>query len=293
MKTYLDCFPCFVRQALNAARMASPDPAVHEWIIRKTLLWAGEMNMEEAPVLMGQRVYRHLREMTGVEDPYQGAKAHQNRMAQNLLGELTIIIKEASDPLKMAVRLAIAGNVIDMGVDENITETDVRRSIQHALAEPFVGDWKAFFQALATAKRILYLADNAGEIVFDRLLIEQLPTARVTVAVRGAPVLNDATLVDAHAVGLHQIAEIIDNGTDIAGTVLNKCSQGFLKHFTQADVIIAKGQGNFETLSDEPYNIFFLFKAKCPVIANHAGVPVGTHVLAHPKVCDMELAGAL
>jgi len=293
MKTYLDCFPCFVRQALNAARMASADPAVHESIIRKTLLWAGEMNMEEAPVLMGQRVYRHLREMTGVEDPYQGAKAHQNQMAQNLLGELTIIIKEATDPLKMAVRLAIAGNVIDMGVDDNITETDVRRSIQHALAEPFVGDWKAFCQALATAKRILYLADNAGEIAFDRLLVEQLPTARVTVAVRGAPVLNDATLVDAHAVCLHQIAEIIDNGTDIAGTVLNKCSQGFLKHFTQADVIIAKGQGNYETLSDEPYNIFFLFKAKCPVIANHAGVPVGTPVLAHSKAGEMELAGAL
>jgi damage-control phosphatase, subfamily I len=291
MKTSLDCLPCFVRQALNAARMISPDPAVHECTIRKVLLWTGEMNMEEAPVLMGQRIYRYLREMTGVDDPYQAAKAHQNKMAQSLLLEFESEIEKASDPLAMAVRLAIAGNVIDMGVDGNITEADVRKSIQHALTESLVGDWQAFCQAISTAKRILYLADNAGEIAFDRLLIELLYPGRITLVVRGYPVLNDATLADAQAVGLHEIVEIIDNGSDIAGTVLTKCSQAFLKRFSEADAIIAKGQGNFETLSDEPYNIFFLFKAKCPVIADHAGVPVGTHVLARSNAAAAGLVG--
>jgi damage-control phosphatase, subfamily I len=283
VKTSLDCIPCFVRQALDAARMVSADPAVHERMVREVLHWSGEMSLEEPPVLLGTRLRRRLREMTGVADPYREAKDHQNEMAQNLLLELRREIEDAPDPLAMTVRLAIAGNVIDMGVNGNITDAEVRRSIQHALAEPFWGEWDSFCQVTAMARHILYLADNAGEIVFDRLLIEQLRPERVTMAVRGAPVLNDATLIDARAAGLDQIVEIIENGSDVAGTLLPECSQGFLERFAEADMIIAKGQGNFETLSDEPRPIFFLFKAKCPVIAAHAGVPVGTHVLTRSK----------
>ncbi|HQH71424.1 MAG TPA: ARMT1-like domain-containing protein, partial [bacterium] len=194
------------------------------------------------------------------------------------LPELKAMIDTAPDPLITAARLAIAGNVIDMGVNGTVTETDVRRSIQHALEEPFTGDSAGFQQAIVQARDILYLADNAGEIVFDRLLIEQLPPGRVTVAVRGAPILNDATLTDARAVGLHEIAEIIDNGSDAPGTVLEDCSPEFNRRFAAAGLILAKGQGNFETLNDESRGIFFLFKAKCPVIAAHAGVPVGAQV---------------
>jgi uncharacterized protein with ATP-grasp and redox domains len=210
-------------------------------MVREVLLWIGEINLEEPPVRLGTCVRRRLRELTGVADPYRAAKDHQNQMAQNLLSELRTKIEGAPDPLAMAVRLAIAGNVIDMGINGNITEADVRQSIQHALAEPFFGEWEAFCQAAAMARRILYLADNAGEIVFDRLLIAQLSPARITLAVRGAPVLNDATIVDARAVGLDQIVEIIDNGSDVAGTMLNECSRSFLERFAEADMIIAKG----------------------------------------------------
>ena len=136
-----------------------------------------------------------------------------------------------------------------------------------------------FDNAVANAQRILYLTDNAGEIVFDRLLIEQLEPAQVTVAVRGRPIINDATLADARAVGLHELVEIIDNGSDAPGTLLDDCSQEFKRRFRAADLIIAKGQGNYETLSQERRNIYFLFKAKCSVIAEHAGVALGTHVL--------------
>jgi len=136
------------------------------------------------------------------------------------------------------------------------------------------------------AKSILYLADNAGEIVFDRLLIEQLPRERVTVAVRGAPILNDVTWVDATTVGVDTLVKVIDNGSDAPGTVLADCSDAFQKQFAEADLIISKGQGNFETLSDSPENIFFLFKAKCPVVADQVGCPVGTQVLHHCKGVD-------
>ncbi len=283
MKTSLDCIPCFLRQALDVARMASADVAVHERIVREVLQWTSEMDFEQSPPLLGQRIHRRLREITGVEDPYQTAKKCHNGLAMNLLSELESAIEAASDPLMMAVRLAIAGNIIDMGVNSSFREPDLRRSIDQALAEPFTGDQDAFRQVVADARNILYLADNAGEIVFDRLLIEQLSPERITLAVRGAPVINDATMADVQALKLHEVVKVIDNGSDAPGTVLADCSGDFKRHFTKADLILAKGQGNFETLSDENRNIYFLFKAKCPVIASHVGLPVGTHVLTQSR----------
>jgi len=279
MKTYLDCIPCLIRQALNAVRMVSADTAVHASIVRQVLRWAGDMDLQQPPPVMAQRIHRQLRMISGEDDPYRLAKEHQNRMALSLLAELEAELETASDPLETAVRLAIAGNVIDLGINGSVTEYDLRQSVSRVLAESFAGELEDFRGALSEASSILYLADNAGEIVFDRLLIEQLPTARVTLAVRGSPILNDATEKDARAAGLHEIVEIIDNGSDAPGTLLEQCSEDFTRRFRQADLIIAKGQGNFETLSDEPHNIFFLFKVKCPVIADHAGLPVGTHVL--------------
>lgn len=280
MKSSLDCIPCFLRQALDAARLASPEAAVHEQVLREVLRWTAEMELDRPAPVVTQHIHRRLRQMVGVTDPYREAKDLQNRMALALLPELQAQIAAAADPLMVAVRLAIAGNVIDLGAKSSVTEMDVRENITQALCEPLVGEPAVFCEATARARRILYLADNAGEIAFDRLLIEQLLPARVTVAVRGKAVINDATMADARAVGLHEIVDIIDNGSDAPSTLLDDCSQEFRQRFAAADVIIAKGQGNFEALSDEPYNLFFLFKAKCAVVATHLGVPVGAHVLA-------------
>ena len=279
MKTSLDCIACFVRQALDAARMVSPDQALHERMLREVLRWTAEMDLNASPPVLAQRIHRRLRKITGVADPYRAAKDWWNRLAMSLQPDLEAMVKGASDPLATAVRLAIAGNVIDMGVNSNVTEADLRRAMSQAMHEPFTGDLTVFREAVVGARSILYLADNAGEIVFDRLLIEQLSPARVTLAVRGAPVLNDATLADARAAGLDKIVELIDNGSDAPGTILDECKEDFRRRFFAADLILAKGQGNFETLSEEPRDIFFLFKAKCPVVAAHVGVPVGTHVL--------------
>jgi uncharacterized protein with ATP-grasp and redox domains len=189
------------------------------------------------------------------------------------------LVKESADPFYTAVRLSIAGNVIDMGVNRNLSEDQITESIQGALSEPFHGDIEEFRRAAFRAKSILYLADNAGEIVLDRLLIECLPPGRVTVAVRGGPILNDATLEDARISGLCDIVEVIDNGSSAPGIILQDCSPAFRERFAEADLIIAKGQGNFETLDDIPANIFFLFKVKCQVIASAIGLDEGTQVL--------------
>ena len=133
----------------------------------------------------------------------------------------------------------------------------------------------ALRRAVDEARDILYLADNAGEIVFDRLLIEEMPRDRITLVVRGSPVINDATREDAEAAGLSSLVTVIDNDSDVPGTILESCSPDFRSRFAQCDLVIAKGQGNYETLAGENQNIFFLFKTKCPVIARDVGNEVG------------------
>ena len=275
MKTSLDCIPCLLRQTLDAARLVSEDRTVHENILRDVLIWAGEMDLNQSPPAMAQRFHRRLREISRIDDPYRETKDRQNIMALKMISSLRLEIESASDPLLLAVRLAVAGNVIDMGVNGTLTEADVRKAINRAMTEPLVGEYDEFRTAIANAQSILYLADNAGEIAFDQLLIQNILPKRVTLVVRGSPVINDATLADAQVVGLDKIAEIIDNGSDAPGTILSYCSPEFRRRFSDADLIIAKGQGNFETLSDEPANIYFLFKVKCPLVSHLVNEPVG------------------
>jgi uncharacterized protein with ATP-grasp and redox domains len=279
MTTSLDCVPCFVRQALEAARAVTPDPVLQERILREAVHTLADADLRQPPPVLGQRLHRRLRELTGIPDPYRPAKERFNRLALDLLPELSAKIRAASDPFEAAVRLAAAGNVIDLGAKGGLSDGDIRLELELALNDPFAGDLEAFRRAAASGASILYLADNAGEIVFDRLLIEQLPHGRVTVAVRAAPVINDATWEDAHAAGLDRIAEIIDNGSDAPGTVLDDCSPGFRARFANSDLVVAKGQGNFETLSEAEANIFFLLKIKCPVVAAQTGLDLGTQAL--------------
>lgn len=283
MKTTLDCIPCFVRQTLEAARFASDDVKLHERVLRELLRVVADSDLTLPPPVMGQQIHRTLRRLTGREDPYRSAKERFTRLAWHMLPELSAGLERAADPFRNAVQLAIAGNLIDLGVHGGLTEEMVRATVAEALREPLVGDLEGLRDAIGCAGSVLYLADNAGEIVLDRLLIEQLQGARVTVAVRGAPVINDATLADASAARLAEVAEVVSNGSDAPGTILEDCSRDFQRRFRAADLIIAKGQGNFETLSEAEGPIYFLLKVKCPVIAAHVGEPVGTQLLARPR----------
>jgi uncharacterized protein with ATP-grasp and redox domains len=145
--------------------------------------------------------------------------------------------------------LCTSGNVIDCGVHSSLTESQVQDAVRHALSASLDGDAKSFACALRGADDILYLADNAAEIVFDRLLIEQLSREKVTLVVRGAPVSNDATMSDAEDTGLTDLLEVIDNGSDAPGTILDDCSHTFRQRFDSADLIIAKGRGTTNHLA--------------------------------------------
>jgi len=279
MKTSLDCIPCFLRQALEAARFMTDDPVTHERIVRDVLRNTAEIDLAKSPPLLARVFYRWLEEIAGVEDLYRPARERFNRLALDLLPDLQLKVTASSDPLAAALRLAIAGNMIDFGVKGTITEEEVRQAIGRAFQAPFSGDVENFRRAVGEARSILYLADNAGEIVLDRLLIDQLPKDRVVLVVRGGhPVINDATMLDAQSAGL---TELVEDGSDIPGTAVSECSPVFQRRFAEADLVIANGQGNFETLSDEPGNIFFLFKVKCAVVSSHVGLPIGTLLLLH------------
>lgn len=279
MKTFFDCIPCLIRQSLDSVRLVTPDERIHEQILREVLQATSQMDLNQPPPAMAQIVHRRIRQLCRDGDPYRQSKDRFNRLALDLLSAFERRLEEALDPWDAAVRLAIAGNVMDLGVKSGLTEDQIRVSIDQSFSEPLNGNAADFAAAVAEAGSILYLTDNAGEIVFDRLLIEQMPREKVTVAVKGAPVINDATLEDAEAAGLTRLAQVIDNGSDAPGTILEDCSETFRRRFAEADLIIAKGQGNYETIRGLPKRVYFLLRVKCPVIARDIGCPVGRMVL--------------
>lgn len=283
MKTFFDCIPCLIRQSLASVRLVTDDEQIHEQILREVLQATSRMDLNQPPAAMAQVVNRRIRELCRNGDPYRASKELFNQLALDLLPNFQSRMKDADDRWETAVRLAIAGNVMDLAVKSSLSESEVQVSITQSLHEPLDGSIAEFAAAVAKAQSILYLTDNAGEIVFDRLLIEQLPRERVTVAVRGMPVINDATLEDAETAGLTALVRVIDNGSDAPGTILDDCSEPFRREFAEADLIIAKGQGNFETLNGTPRPIYFLLRVKCPVIARDIGSPVGRMVLRAPS----------
>jgi len=280
MRIFLDCIPCFIRQALDAARLATDDMQIHEQVVRKVLRLAAELDMSQSPPAIGQQIHSLIRNLVSSDDPYRKIKRQFNNLALELYSELRQQIANSNDRLETAIRLAIAGNIIDLGVNSSVNESDLHKAISESLAADFDNlQMEPFRDAIGQAEEILYLADNAGEIVFDRLLIEQLPVEKITVVVKGSPVINDATMEDADVAGLARIVEVIDNGSDGPGTILETCSQSFRDRFEDADLIIAKGQGNYETLSEVDKNMFFILKVKCPVLAGDFGCEVGKMIL--------------
>ncbi|MFO7979221.1 MAG: ARMT1-like domain-containing protein [Candidatus Aminicenantes bacterium] len=281
MKAYLDCYPCFFIQTLRTMRLITSDEKEIWKALREVSSFLPQLSFDSTPPEIGREVYRIISEITGVEDPYKEIKKTCTQKALDLYPEVKEKVKKADNPLMAALRAAIAGNIIDFGAN---TEFDIEKDLEKIFVQDFaVNHFHEFKQMIRKADRIVYLADNAGETVFDRILIEELDVP-VIYAVRDKPVINDAVKEDAVAAGLDRIAEIISSGSDAPGTVLNCCSKEFLDTFNKAPMIISKGQGNYEALSELKKPIFFLLKAKCPVIAEDIGVPEGSIILMESNI---------
>jgi len=281
MKVYLDCYPCFFQQALNVTRMITADEEIAHQVLLEVNALLPKITGDITPPEIGREVYRIVSRLTGIKDPYREIKEKCTQQALALYPSLKERVHTADDRLRRAIRIAIAGNVIDFGSNMPF---DMENDLKSIIIQRFaIDNYEAFTAALARAKDVLYIADNAGETVFDRVLIEELGKP-VTYVVREHPIINDAVREDAIAAGLDKVADIISSGADAPGNILHLCSDEFLKIYEASDFIISKGQGNYEGLSGENRPIFFLLKAKCPVIAKHIGVEQGSIILKQSKL---------
>jgi len=276
MKTYLDCLPCMLQQALRAGRIATTDEKKIKTLLDTIGMMIQDIPMDNSPPEMGNIIYRKIREITGVYDPYKKIKADNINEVLALYPELIHIMNKSKNRLLTAIRLAIAGNVIDFGVNK---EFNIPQSVQQIIKQDFaILDLELFHDQLEKARSVLYLGDNAGESVFDKILITELGKP-VTYVVRAIPVINDVTKEDAINSGLDEVAEVISSGTTAPATILSLCNDDFLERFNDADMIISKGQGNYESLSGVERSLFFLLKAKCPLIARDLNVAENDIVL--------------
>jgi uncharacterized protein with ATP-grasp and redox domains len=274
MKTTPDCVGCLVRQAMSTLARTMPEGPERFLAIRNILLESTALDYDLPPPVLTGRLQAVLRGITKVDDPYLGEKRRYTQLALKLLPKLEEEVAAAPNPFIAAVRLAIAGNVIDFGAKSSLTEGEVLAAVHAATNAPLHGEPDELEQLAAKARSILYLADNAGESVLDTLLLSRLPKGLVTIAVRGRPILNDVTESDARDASMDQFGTLVSNGSDVPGTHLQSCDPAFVRLFRRTDLIISKGQGNYETLLGEKAPIFFLFRVKCPLVADMTGQPL-------------------
>jgi len=285
LKTYLDCLPCFLNQALRAARAATEDEAVQRQVIDAVAKMIPELPLDLKPPELARQTYRIIANITGNKDPFHQAKAEANGAVLAIYPRLQQIVKDSEDRLFTACRLAIAGNSMDLG--PKFDYGSVESLIDTAICPlPLtINEYDGLQRSLDICQRILYLGDNAGEIVFDCLFIEEISRVKkleIYFVVRDSPVINDATMDDALAVGMNRIARVVLSGSDAPATVLPECSSELQQLYHSSYIIISKGQGNYESLEGEAGNIFFLLRAKCSLIARSLGVNVGDCVMRHP-----------
>lgn len=279
MNITLDCIPCTVNSFLRLLKSGSIPESAKEPAMRHLLKYLADVNYDQSPPDMAREMHRMIRGVLKSDDPYREIKARHNQKMMDHHKELRAMIDESDDPFNMAMRLAMAGNVIDFGAQEQM---DIMETIDRVVHSKLAIDHSEKLRRdLDHAETVLYIGDNCGEIVLDELFVETLAHPNLYFAVRGAPVINDATLKDARMIGLDQKAHLITTGDDAPGAVWETVSDEFKDIFNKADVIISKGQGNLEGLLDIQAPIYFILVVKCDVIAKRLGAPKGGFVVKY------------
>jgi len=283
MKTSLECMPCFMKMALNDARLACPgDEAMHYAIVAAWGGKLGDLDLSEPPPAIARHLLDLIQSMTGCGDLYLEDKRQSNDRVKSLLPELRQMVEahrqNHGESFELALELATIGNYIDRGVDLDVDWEAELRNVSASVSHDMIHELK---KLAGDGADILILGDNTGEIVLDKLLVEEFigRGCRVTYAVRSKPIINDATMADAVAVGMTDLCEVVESGVDTPGTVLNRCTPEFLSRMDRADLILAKGQGNFEALDGRRPGVYCAFKVKCPRVAQETGREIGASIL--------------
>ncbi len=272
------CIPCIVGQAYRFSRMSGiTDADTQKQVLYDTMnKLLHHNNIKTAPhfsVILQSIVGQY----TDVHSAIRKIKESNLKKVKVFINYMSHMVESASDPLEMAVRAAIAGNTIDLGANPDF---DIEHEINRITSKSIdIAAFDRFRKEYEHAESILIIADNYEEALFDKLLIQQLLPKNVVYAVRSNAILNDITIDDAHFLEIDKLCTIIDSGSTISGTDLEECHDTFLKIYHNADIVIAKGQANYETLFHAERPIYFMFKVKCTVIANICSHPVGTSML--------------
>lgn len=282
MKTYLECIPCFLNQALKAMSLCNENDKVKEKVLKEIIRKLADIDLNKKPTEFGKIAYDTILEITGNDDPYKEIKKRDNDHAISLLPTIKETIEKSEDRLFTAIKVAIAGNIMDFAVN---SDYNLKNTMENVLKADFaINDYRKFREDIKKAKSVAYFVDNAGEIVFDKLLIEEIKNVtncKIYFFVRGKPIVNDATKIDAELVEIDKLEDIeIRETYDRFPDINEKDFSDFLK---EMDVVISKGQANYESLSEADANTYFLLIAKCPLIARDLGVKKGDIIFKFNK----------
>jgi hypothetical protein len=271
-----------VNQACNVSKLlAQGNKELQLKIVKEVCRAVDDIDMTCTAPMVSATIQSIVEKHLGVANPYESIKEKNRTTAEQYLPYVRALIDGSQDKLEVAIRAAIVGNVIDLGANPKF---DIGREINRMTSNNIdLSMLPRFKDDLKKARLILYIGDNYEEALFDTFLLAELLPRKVLFAVRSKPILNDITLADAKRIGLHTICTVIESGSTIAGTDLKNATREFLELYEKADIVIAKGQGNYETLMDETRPIFFIFKIKCEVIAERSGYPVGHGVLLYSE----------
>lgn len=292
MKINEQCLPCLVNQAVKTANLTGAEN--REELYQKVFAQMSQFDFRKTnPEIVGEN-FRLLKQHIGCDDPYKDTKDFYNK----LFLEKSNSYDEKITSIEEAVKYAIVANIIDFNPVHSNVDEDIKNFFSNIEGlELTINDVDLLLQDIQNAKSLLYLGDNCGEICFDKLLIKRIkdlnPKCRIYFGVRGEAVVNDNTEEDAYFVGMDEYATIISNGDYSLGTVLSRTSSQFREVYQSADVVIAKGQANYESLSEEDTNIYFLLMAKCKVIAEAIGVKEKSLVCLKRKGDSYDTRGLL
>lgn len=287
------CFSCLFRQVVDAAELLTTDVKKREILIRNAGKLMAKTEFCRTPPEISRELHAMIREVLESDDPYREIKAEINSITKEIRPALRQKIEASANPLEVALRFAIAGNVIDFATFKTVSADKIIKTVEEAANKPIMGVEISALEAelqKSKTRTLLYVCDNCGEIVWDALLIEQLQRyVSVTVAVRGSAVVNDAIMTDAEFAGITDMCPVITTGSDIPGTVVALSSETFQQHFRNADIVLAKGQGNLETLQPSVRPVLHLFMVKCSVVEQWMKLPRGALALQWIQNADFTL----
>lgn len=287
MRIHDKCLPCMVNQVIKVADITGVDKK--EELLREVFTYLSKMDFQvTTPEIIGE-VFGMIKKYTNNQDPYKETRNYYNTLFLKLLPEFESKIEQSESSFQLAMRYAIVGNIIDFNPIHNTLLEDIFYCFEKMEEfELAIDDSKTLIGDILIAKILLYLGDNCGEICMDKIFLKKIkelnPNVKLLFGVRGKPVVNDSIAEDAFAVGIDEYAEVIDNGDGSLGTVLNRTSPEFKEAYRKADLVIAKGQANYECLSEENKNIYFLLITKCDVIASDIGIEENKMICMKNKV---------